>query len=71
VSGGAQAALLALMLLLPLSALLARRPPLGATLKMILAWAAIFAVAVMVASQMDSGRGNPGETHAPPTKPRA
>ena len=50
---GAQAALLALMLLLPLSALIARRPPLGATLKMILAWVAIFALAMMVASQID------------------
>ena len=51
-SDGAQAALLALTLLLPLSALIARRPPLGATLKMILAWAAIFAVAMIVASQV-------------------
>ena len=41
------AAMMALMLILPLSALLARRLPIGATLKMAAAWAAIFAVALL------------------------
>lgn len=36
--------LLALMLILPVSALVARRLPLGATVKLALAWVAIFAL---------------------------
>lgn len=44
---GFSAAMLALMLILPLSALLARRLPVGSTLKMAAAWAAIFAVALL------------------------
>jgi aspartyl protease family protein len=42
------ATMMALMLILPLSALLARRLPISATLKMAAAWAAIFAVALLV-----------------------
>ncbi len=41
------AAMMALMLILPLSALLARRLPISATLKMAAAWAAIFAVGLL------------------------
>jgi aspartyl protease family protein len=41
-------AYLLLMLILPLSALAARRLPLGSVLKMILAWVAIFAVLILV-----------------------
>ncbi len=37
-----------LLLVLPISALLARRMPIGRTLTMALAWAAIFAVVVGV-----------------------
>lgn len=48
-----QALVLALMLILPLSALIARRPPLRRTLPLVLAWAAIFAVGAAVVSQRD------------------
>jgi len=49
VSGtGFDAAYLALMLILPLSALAARRLPIGSTVKMALAWIAIFAVLMIV-----------------------
>ena len=41
----------ALFLILPLSALLARRVPLKRTLAMALAWVAIFAVGLLIASQ--------------------
>ena len=50
---GADIALYALLLILPLAALVARRPPLGQTVKMALAWVAIFAVGIVVASQRD------------------
>ena len=49
----AQFALYAVMLILPLSALVARRLPLKPVLKMALAWVAIFAVALLIASQRD------------------
>lgn len=49
-NGGAQIALIALMLLLPLAALVARRPPLHTTVKLVAIWLAIFAVVVMVAT---------------------
>ena len=42
-----------LFLLLPLSALAARRIPLGQTLKMAVAWLAIFGVALLLVSQRD------------------
>ena len=60
----AQAALLLLMLVLPLSALLARRPPLGTTLKMAAAWIAIFAVAAVVVTQIDRFRSDSGDGDA-------
>ncbi len=44
---GFYAAMMALMLILPLSALVARRLPIGSTLKMAAAWGAIFAVALL------------------------
>ncbi len=44
-SGGADLVFYALVLILPVSALVARRLPLGETLKMALAWVAIFVVA--------------------------
>lgn len=49
----AQFALYAVMLILPLSALLARRTPLKPLLKMALAWTAIFAAGLLIASQRD------------------
>ncbi|PAX09592.1 retropepsin-like aspartic protease family protein [Sphingomonas lenta] len=49
----AQFLALALMLLLPLSALIARRPPLGQTVKFALAWIAVFAVGLLLVSQFD------------------
>ncbi|MEG3171359.1 TIGR02281 family clan AA aspartic protease [Sphingomonas sp. ZB1N12] len=49
----AQFALYAVMLVLPLSALVARRLPLKPVLKMALAWVAIFVVALLIASQRD------------------
>lgn len=45
---GFSAAMLALLLLLPLAALLARRVPLGATAKMAAAWIGIFAVGLLI-----------------------
>jgi aspartyl protease family protein len=50
---GAQFALYAVMLILPLSALVARRLPLKPVLKMAVAWVAIFVVALLIASQRD------------------
>ncbi len=49
----AQFALYAVMLILPLSALVARRIPLAPVLKMALAWVGIFAVGLLLASQRD------------------
>ena len=49
----AQFALYAVMLILPLSALVARRLPLKPVLKMALAWVAIFTVGLLIASQRD------------------
>lgn len=51
--GAAQFALYAVMLILPLSALLARRTPLKPLFKMALAWTAIFAAGLLIASQRD------------------
>ncbi|UVO49236.1 TIGR02281 family clan AA aspartic protease [Sphingomonas sp. SUN019] len=50
---GAEIALYAMMLILPLSALLARRVPLGQTLKMVLAWIAVFAIGLVIVGQRD------------------
>ena len=49
----AQFALYAVMLILPMSALVARRLPVKPVVKMALAWVAIFAVGVVIASQRD------------------
>ena len=48
-----QALIYALMLILPLSALLARRVPIGRTVRMALAWVAIFIVALLLVAQRD------------------
>ena len=48
---GADLLLYGILLILPLAALIARRPPLGQTLKMALAWVGIFAVGLLIASQ--------------------
>lgn len=53
----AEFALYAVMLILPLSALVARRLPLKPVLKMALAWVGIFAVALLIASQRDRFSG--------------
>ncbi len=53
----AQFALYAVMLILPLSALAARRLPLKPVLGMALAWVGIFAVALLIASQRDRFSG--------------
>ena len=50
---GVDLLLYALLLILPLAALIARRPPLGRTLKMALAWVGIFAVGLLAVSQRD------------------
>ena len=42
-----------LLLLLPASALIARRPPLGQTLRYVFAWIAIFAVGLLLISQRE------------------
>ncbi|RMB35960.1 hypothetical protein C8J47_1485 [Sphingomonas sp. PP-F2F-G114-C0414] len=49
----AQFALYAVMLILPLSALVARRLPLKPVLKMALAWVVIFAIGLLIATQRD------------------
>ena len=49
-----------LLLLLPLSALIARRVPLGRTVKMAAAWLAIFAIGLLLASQRDRFAGLAG-----------
>ncbi|MES3153032.1 retropepsin-like aspartic protease family protein [Sphingomonas faeni] len=49
----AQFALYAIMLILPLAALIARRPPIGPLLKMSAAWIGIFAIGLLLASQRD------------------
>src|SRR4051812_11438748 len=49
----AQFALYAVMLILPLSALVARRIAVKPMLKMALAWVGIFAVGLLIASQRD------------------
>ncbi len=49
-----------IMLVLPVSALLARRLPLGGTIKMALAWIAIFALALVVVSQRERFPGLTG-----------
>lgn len=48
-----QALIYALMLILPLSALLARRVPIGSTGRMALAWVAIFVVGLLLVAQRD------------------
>jgi len=48
---GADLLLYGILLILPLAALIAWRPPLGQTLKMALAWVGIFAVGLLIASQ--------------------
>lgn len=50
---GADMLFYALLLILPLAGLIARRPPLGQTLKMALAWVGIFAVGLLAVSQRD------------------
>ena len=40
-----------ILLILPLAGLIARRPPIGQTMKMALAWVGIFAVGLVIASQ--------------------
>ena len=50
---GADLLLYALLLILPLAGLVARRPPLGSTLKMALAWVSIFAIGLLAVSQRD------------------
>lgn len=50
---GADLLFYALLLILPLAGLIARRPPLGQTLKMASAWIGIFAIGLLVVSQRD------------------
>lgn len=52
-SDSAQALMLALMLILPLSSLIARRVPLGQTAKLAALWVAIFAAAAVIVTQAD------------------
>jgi len=51
----------ALLLILPLSALIARRVPLGQTLRMALAWVGIFAVGLVLATAYTRNRGTVDE----------
>lgn len=61
-SDGAQVLLVALTLLLPVSALIARRTPIGTIVKFALAWMAIFAAAAIVVVQVRRfTEGAPGE----------
>lgn len=58
---GPRIALLLLMLVLPLSALLARRVPLGQTVKMAAAWVGLFALAAVVVTLVDGFRSGGGD----------
>lgn len=51
-------ALYALVLILPLSALIARRLPIGDTVKLALAWVAIFGVLFIVVTLWQGATGN-------------
>ncbi|ONF97587.1 retroviral-like aspartic protease family protein [Sphingomonas jeddahensis] len=59
-NGGGSAWLLALMLILPLSALVARRVPLGQATRLAAIWAALFAVAAVIVTQFDRLRTGSG-----------
>jgi aspartyl protease family protein len=50
-NGAADLLFYGILLILPLAGLVARRPPLGQTLKMALAWVGIFAFGLVIASQ--------------------
>lgn len=50
---GTDLLLYGLLLILPLAGLIARRPPLGQTVKMALAWVGIFAIGLLAVSQRD------------------
>ena len=54
---GASILLYALLLLLPLSALVARRVPIGSTLKMAAAWIGIFLVGLLLVGERDRFAG--------------
>lgn len=54
-----QILLLALMLILPLAALIARKPPLGQTIKLAAIWVALFALAAVVVTLIDRMRSGP------------
>lgn len=67
---GAEIALLALMLVLPLSALLARRVPFSQTLKMALAWLVVFGVGLLITGQLKPNEENVSETPLGSNTPR-
>ena len=52
-TGGAQVWLLALMLILPISALVARRLPMRQSIKLALIWIVLFAVVTLVFTQLE------------------
>lgn len=58
------------MILLPLSALIARRVPLGPTLKMVAAWVGIFLVGLVLVGQRDRFSGLLSGQHASGTEVR-
>lgn len=59
------AVMYALLLILPVSALVARRLPVGSTVRMALIWAAIFALATLLVAgwqRYRTGSGQSGDT---------
>lgn len=50
---GAEAVVYALLILLPLTALIARRPPMRRTIWLVMAWIGIFAVGLLIVGQRD------------------
>ncbi len=63
-SDGAHALLLVAMLVLPLSALIARRVPLNQTVKMAAIWVLLFATVAVVVTQLDRLRGGGGSSES-------
>lgn len=55
----------ALLLILPVSALVARRLPVGSTVRMALIWAAIFALLVLIVAGWQRYRANSEAGNAP------
>lgn len=68
---GFQAFYLALLLVLPISALVARRMPIGDLARMVLGWVAIFALLLLAVALYQRWRAPAVPPEAPPARGRA